>query len=96
MVMVKVSPDVFSCSSGDKLELEVDLPGVKKEDIEFKMLEDGFFINAKKGDELEYGGTYAFCCPVIPEKALAKYFNGKLVVTVPYKEALKAVDIKID
>ena len=60
------------------------------------MVEDGFFINAKKGDDVEYVGTYAFCCPVIPEKAVAKYFNGKLIVTVPYREALKAVAVKIE
>ncbi len=98
MAMVKMSPDFFSCSDErGNMDIEIDLPGVKKENIEFKMVEDGFFIRAKREETgVEYVGTYAFCCPVIPEKAVAKYSNGKLIVTAPYREAPNAVDIKIE
>jgi HSP20 family protein len=97
MAMVKMSPDVISCSD-DKgnLEIEISLPGVKKENIEFKMIEDGFFIRAKREETgIEYAGTYAFCCGVIPEKAVAKYCDGKLYVIVPFREATETVDIQI-
>ncbi|WP_255336655.1 Hsp20/alpha crystallin family protein [Methanosarcina sp. KYL-1] len=97
MAMVKMSPDVFSCSDEQgKLDIEIDLPGVKKESIELKMVEDGFFIKAKREETgVEYVGTYAFCCDVVPEKAAAKYSNGKLYVTVPYRENVETVDVKI-
>ncbi|KKG09321.1 heat shock protein [Methanosarcina sp. 2.H.T.1A.6] len=97
MSMVKMSPDVFSCSDDQgNLDIEIDLPGVKKESIELKMVEDGFFIRAKREETgVEYAGTYAFCCGIVPEKAVAKYLNGKLYVTVPYREAVETVDIKI-
>jgi HSP20 family protein len=97
MAMVKVSPDVISCSDDQgNLEIEINLPGVKKENIELKMVEEGFFIRAKREETgVEYVGTYAFCCGVIPEKATAKYCDGKLYVIVPYRESTETVDVKI-
>jgi HSP20 family protein len=61
--MVKMSPDVISCSDDQgNLEIEINLPGVKKENIELKMVEDGLFIRAKREETgVEYAGTYAFC-----------------------------------
>ncbi len=97
IAMVKMSPDVSSCSD-DKgnLEIEVNLPGVKKENIELKMVEEGFFVRAKREETgVEYVGTYAFCCGVIPEKAVARYCDGKLYVIVPYRESTETVDVKI-
>jgi HSP20 family protein len=97
MAMVKMSPDVISCSDDQgNLEMEINLPGVKKENIELKMVEDGFFIKAKREEAgVEYVGTYAFCCGVLPEKATAKYCDGKLYVIVPYRESTVTVDVKI-
>jgi HSP20 family protein len=97
MAMVKMSPDVISCSDDQgNLEMEINLPGVKKENIELKMVEEGFFIRAKKEENgVEYTGTYSFCCGVIPEKATAKYCDGKLYVIVPYRESTETVDVKI-
>lgn len=44
-----------------------------------------------------YVDSYAFWCPVEPEKAIAKYSNGLLKVTVPYKfTPEKLVDVKIE
>ncbi|AAM30183.1 MAG: Hsp20 family protein [Methanosarcina mazei] len=97
MSMVKMSPDVLSCSDDEgNLLIEVDMVGVKKENIELKMVEEGFFIRAKKEETgVEYAGTYAFCCNVVPEKAVAKYTDGKLYVKVPYRESTETVDVKI-
>jgi HSP20 family molecular chaperone IbpA len=78
------------------MEIEINLPGVKKENIELKMVEDGFFIRAKREETgVEYVGTYAFCCGVVPEKAVARYCDEKLYVIVPYREATETVVIKI-
>lgn len=97
MAMVKMSPDVLSCSDEEgNLYIEVDMVGVKKENIELKMVEDGFFVRAKREETgVEYAGTYAFCCGVVPEKAVAKYTDGKLYVRVPYRESTETVDVKI-
>ncbi len=97
MSMVKMTPDVFSCSDDmGNLEIQINMIGVKKENIELKMVENGFFIRAKREETgVEYVGTYAFCCAVVPEKAVARYCDGKLLVTVPYREPTKTLDVKI-
>jgi HSP20 family molecular chaperone IbpA len=97
MAMVKRSPDVFSCSDyKGNMEIQVNLPGVKKEDIELKMVEEGFFIRAKREETgVEYAGTYALCCGVIPQKAVAKYCDGKLFFIVPYRESSETINVEI-
>jgi len=97
MSMVKMTPDIISCSDDQgNLEIEVILIGVKKENIELKMVEDGFFIRAKREETgVEYVGTYAFCCGVIPEKTVAKYSDDKLYITVPFRQNTEVTDIKI-
>lgn len=97
MAMVKITPDIFSCSDDEgNLDIEIDMFGVKKENIELKMVEDGFFVRAKREETgVEYAGTYAFCCGVIPEKAIARYVDGKLYVKVPYRESVETVNVEI-
>jgi len=93
----KISPDICAYYDEDdeKLKIEVELPGVKKKDITFRLREDSFYIRALKED-YEYIGSYAVCCPVIPEKAEAQYNDGLLTVTVPYKEQMEeAIDVHI-
>jgi HSP20 family molecular chaperone IbpA len=42
-------------------------------------------------------GSTALVCLVQPEKTIAKYANGMLIVNVPYKEAPpRGVKVKID
>ena len=93
----RMSPQIcaYSDENEKNLKIEVELPGVKKENIKFKMDETGFYINAKKED-VEYLGTFALCCPVFPKRAKAAYKEGLLKVTVPYKENLeKALEVPI-
>ncbi|AEH60025.1 conserved hypothetical protein [Methanosalsum zhilinae DSM 4017] len=98
MVKSRVAPCVFTCISDDGklLNIEIDLPGVEKEDIQFKMTEMGFSVRAhNREDDIEYMGTYTLCCPVVPDKATAAYDNGMLLATVPYEEAHEEVDVDI-
>ena len=53
-----------------KVIIEVVLPGVEKKDISFKTSDNGFYVRARK-EGVEYADSYAFCCPVEPEKAVA-------------------------
>jgi HSP20 family protein len=97
MVNRKISPDICAYYDEDdeELKIEIELPGVKKNDIMFKINEDGFFIRAPK-DDYEYIGSYALCCPVMPDKAEAQYADGLLTVSVPYKEPFdEAVTVEI-
>src|ERR1035437_11202272 len=76
--------------------IEVVLPGVEKKDISFKITEDSFYVAASK-EGVQYLDNYSICCPVNSRKAVAKYSNGVIKVTVPYQQPLeKLVDVKIE
>ena len=95
---VVVSPEVciFSDENLESLNIQIELPGVDKKDVELQMFEDGFYIVAKK-EGTKYMGSYALMHPVQPEKTIAGYLNGLLTVNVPYKNTLKGgVKVRID
>jgi HSP20 family molecular chaperone IbpA len=93
-----ISPNVctFSDEKLETLNIQIELPGVSKKDIELRFFEDGFYIVAKK-EGTKYMGSYALVFPVQPDKAIAEYADGLLVVNVPYKEPFEeGVKVKID
>ena len=83
----RVSPDMYAYvdENHTKINLEIALPGVKKEDITLKMHEDSFNLSASRAD-FEYVTALSFYCPVRLEKAEAKYEDGLLTVEVPFKD----------
>jgi HSP20 family protein len=93
-----IAPNMATFSD-DKLEtlnIQIELPGVNEKDIDLRFFEDGFYIVAKK-EGIKFMGSYALVCPVRPDKAIAEYADGLLIVNVPYKEPLEeGVKVKID
>ncbi len=96
--VVRMSPTVCAMpdEKHERLYIEIELPGVDKENINLNMHEDSFFIYAKK-EGVEYSGTYAVCCPIDYHQARARYKNGLLSVTVPFKaNTMKCKPIPIE
>jgi HSP20 family molecular chaperone IbpA len=83
----KLDAELCSCVDDEKssIHLEFTIPGVQKEDIDFKLNHDGFSLKAEKNDA-EYVSTGSFCCPVEIEKTEANYENGLLLINIPLKD----------
>lgn len=83
----KMFADVCSHIDEDnsQLNLELCIPGVKKDLIELRMHEGGFDVSAQ-GETVEYEGAYAFCCTVTPREAKASYEDGLLKIVVPFQD----------
>jgi HSP20 family protein len=85
MAALNVAPYVcaYSDENLENLHIEVELPGVEKADVNFRMQDTSFTVDASRGD-VRYVGTYAICCPFDPDRAKATFKNGLLTVDVPY------------
>ena len=84
---VTVTPSWCDCphEEGNNVCLQVELPGVKKEDVTLSVREDAFSLKAER-DDVEYTGSWAFCCLVEEDKVQAKFDNGLLTVQAPLKK----------
>lgn len=94
----RIAPEIVAYVDEEhtELTLEVVVPGVQKEEIVLKIHEDSMSLRAPRG-EFEYVTTMAFCCPVKPEAARAKYTNGLLKIKIPFKDHMEdAVIIKVE
>jgi HSP20 family protein len=93
---IKISPTIRAYSDDDHkiLDIEIELPGVDRKDIDLKIHDDSFYVSAPR-ENFVYVANYATCCPVDPEKATAKYKNGLLKLEVPFLE-IKERHIKVE
>jgi HSP20 family protein len=94
----------------NEFEVTVDLPGMKREDVNVEVKDGDLWITGKRAEEKEEkGATYhrverrygefrrvlALPARIDRDKVTAKYDNGVLKVTVPKMEAAKAKHIEV-
>ncbi len=84
---VVVPPHLFACldAKGENYVVEVELPGVKKKNVDLTMHEDVIHVLAER-DDIAFHGHLHFPLKVNPKKAKAKFTSGLLRVEVPVKE----------
>lgn len=106
-----IVPPLDVVREDDKYVVRVDLPGVKKEDIELSVLNNRLFIRGTKKQETETKeGAYhrrervfgsfervvEFPDPIDAEKIAAKFTDGVLEITAPLREEAKPRQIAIE
>jgi len=95
----RIIPTIYTtCNSKSKeLNLEIHLPGVKKENVQFKILPELFDLRAKKDESTFYAISEYFPYEINPDTVEAHYENGMLEMKAKIKDPMdSAYSIKID
>lgn len=92
----RVTPDYTAWMDEDKFVIQVALPGVAKENIHMKALEDYFTLRAER-DAILYSLDLDMNFKVEPTKVSTKYAEGLLRVEFErYKPLEHAYDVPIE
>jgi HSP20 family protein len=75
--------------------VQVELPGVKKEDIEVDVSDQSMCVRGSRAD-VDLLGCYVLAHAVNGENAKAKFDNGLLNIEIPIKKILKGKKIPIE
>ena len=88
--LFRMAPDACSYMSEDnqRLNIEVSMPGIDKQAIQLRMVDDSFSLSAP-GKDVEYVTASAFCCPVKAAEAQAIYEKYGFVGATSEELALK-------
>jgi len=96
LVRYRINPQYGSWIEGDKIFLEVALPGVKKENIQLKALEDFIMLRGIR-DNLMYSLDLDLSVKIEPEKTKSNYNEGLLRVEMKrYKVAEHMFDVPVN
>jgi HSP20 family molecular chaperone IbpA len=77
--LTKVTPRWSAWTEDDKIILRAVLPGVNKDDIEMKALQDRFLLRARR-DEIMYNLDLGLDLDIKPQDTKAEYSEGLLRV----------------
>jgi len=92
----KIIPKYGVYTEEQKIKLQVALPGVKKDAISMKALEDYFILRAPR-DDIEYALDLDFGYNIEPEKTVSNYYEGLLTVEFKLYNPLEhAYEVKIE
>ncbi len=75
--------------------IEVELPGVKKSDIELSVSDQSFCIRAPRED-IEFLGCYVLAHLADTNSARAKFENGLLAIEIPLKKEKKEKKVPVE
>jgi HSP20 family protein len=93
-IETQIVPDICADHDDEKYHIEIELPGVKKEDIELKMGVTSVCIKAPRED-VTYNACYTLAHEIMVDSTTATFENGLLTVNAPFKEPLSGKKIEI-
>ena len=89
-----ISPIVVIDHDRERYKIQVELPGVKRDDIDLEVSESSFCIHAERED-VEITGCYFLAHPVNVDDTLAAFDGSMLNVEIPFKIPIKGKRIDI-
>lgn len=89
-----IAPIVVIDHDRDRYKIQVELPGVKREDIDLEVSESSFCIHASR-DDADITGCYFLAHPVKVEATDAAFDGSMLNVAIPFKVPIKGMKIEI-
>jgi HSP20 family protein len=90
-----LSPIMYMDHDDKNYYIQVELPGVKKEDAELEVSDQSFCVRGERVD-VELLGCYVLTHAVDAERVKAKFENGMLSIEIPIKKILKGKKIAIE
>jgi HSP20 family protein len=90
-----LAPTMYMDHDTKSYFIQVELPGVKKEDVELSVSDQSFCVRGLRED-VELLGCYVLAHPTDSEKAKAKFENGLLNIQIPIKKILKGKRITVE
>jgi len=90
-----ISPLAWIDHNRERYRIVVELPGVRKEDIELEIADNSFCIRGKREDA-DLVGCFFLAHPVNPDGADAALdAKGNLIILIPFRSPLKGKVIPI-
>jgi HSP20 family protein len=89
-----IAPLVSIDHDRERYKIQIELPGVKKEDIDLEVSENSFRLRAVRRDA-EMAGCYFLAFPVEPDGTDAAFDKGMLNLEIPLKVPIKGKHIKV-
>jgi HSP20 family protein len=89
-----ISPIVVIDHDREKYKIQVELPGVKRDDIDLEVSESSFCIHAERND-VEITGCYFLAHPVEVEGTDAAFDGSMLNVEIPFKVPIRGKRIEV-
>ncbi len=89
-----LTPTMYMDHDDKNYYIQVEMPGVKKEDVELEVSDQSFCVRGAR-DDVELLGCYVLTHAVNAEKVQAKFENGLLSIEIPIKKILKGKKVQI-
>ncbi len=90
-----LTPNAFMDHDQKNYYIQVELPGVKKADVELSVTDQSFCVRAPRED-IEYLGCYVLAHLADTDKTRAKFENGLLDIEIPLKKVHKEKKVQIE